>query len=151
MTASVSGSPREVLADRLSKEMAEAERQGFGTSTVWLTREETELICAALEAAATDDGMRLDFLDRCAAAMTARDGSDRGWRMSIDQDHLMLGTTVDTHGLPSCRDAIDERTAELHRAQAIATRERHRQEPFPTRPDSPHDCPAHPYTGNGKA
>ncbi|ACK86103.1 hypothetical protein [Methylorubrum extorquens] len=151
MTASVPGLSRKALADRLSKEMAEAERQGFGTSTVWLTREETDLICAALEAASTDDGRRLDFLDRCVAAMTARDGSDRGWRMSIDQDHLMLGTTVDTQGLPSCRDAIDERTAELQRAQAMATGEKHREEPLPTRPDGPHDFTPRPYARGGKA
>lgn len=131
--------------------MAEAERQGFGTSTVWLTREETDLICAALEAASGDDGARLDFLDRCVAAMTARDGSDRGWRMSIDQDHLVLGTTVDAQGLPSCRDAIDERTAELQRAQAMATGEKHRQEPFSARPDGPHDFPPRPYARGRKS
>ncbi|TFZ58714.1 hypothetical protein E4V01_11160 [Methylorubrum sp. Q1] len=151
MTASIPGISRKALADRLSNEMAEAERQGFGTSTVWLTREEIDLICAALEAASTDDGMRLDFLDRCMAAMTARDGSGRRWRMSIDQDHLLLGTTMDAHGLPSCRDAIDERTAELRRAQAVATGERHRQEPFPARPDGPHDFSPRPYARDGKA
>ncbi|MFF8799530.1 MULTISPECIES: hypothetical protein [unclassified Methylobacterium] len=48
MTASAPAARRTALAARLSREMERAEQQGFGTSTVWLTREETDLICAAL-------------------------------------------------------------------------------------------------------
>lgn len=118
MTASVPDPSRKTLASRLSHEMAEAEQQGFGTATVWLSREEADVICAALRSASSEDTARLDFLDRCKAAMTARDGSERGWRMSIDRDQVVLGTTLDPRPASSCRDAIGERMAELERARA---------------------------------
>lgn len=117
--------------------MERAEQQGFGTSTVWLTREETDLICAALaRSGAERDTARLDFLDRCAAAMGARDGAERGWQLVIEPDRLLLGATAGPYGgsygaplgpggpHPSCRAAIDERVAELERARnAPATEE----------------------------
>ncbi len=72
------------------------------------------------------DAVRLAFLDRCAAAMTARDGAIRSWRVSIDQDGLMLDALPETRrpvtapaGHASCRDAIDERIDELDSARAV--------------------------------
>lgn len=141
LTASAPAARRTALAARLLREMEQAEQQGFGTSTVWLTREETDLICAALaRSGAERDTARLDFLDRCAAAMSARDGAERGWQLVIEQDRLLLGATAGLHGgsfggafggalgpggpHPSCRAAIDERVAELERARnAPATEE----------------------------
>lgn len=128
--AIASETPRDALAARLSREMTEAERHGFGTSTVWLTREETDLICKALQMFAGSDATRLDFLDRCAAAMTARDGTVRRWHMSIDQDGLRLNASSDgrdasaTGGHASCRAAIDERIDELESARADPTEDR---------------------------
>lgn len=119
-------SARETLAARLSREMMEAERQGFGTSTVWLTREETDLICAALRTVSGGDSGRLDFMDRCVAALSARDGAIRSWRVTIDQGGLTLSaaSSAQRHAPASsvhasCRAAIDERIAELDSARAI--------------------------------
>lgn len=106
--------------------MERSEHQGFGTSTVWLTREETDLICTALARTGSErDTARLDFLDRCAAAMSARDGAERGWQLVIEQDRLLLGAMAGLHrqgaaGHPSCRAAIDERLAELDHARNTA-------------------------------
>ncbi len=129
--ATAPDSPQQALATRLSREMIAAERQGFGTSTVWLTRQETDLICEALRMAAGSDALRLDFLDRCAAAMTARDGAVRGWRVSIDQDGLILDALPETRrpvttpgGHATCRDAIDERIDELDSARAVPEEDR---------------------------
>ena len=129
--ATAPDSPQQALATRLSQEMIAAERQGFGTSTVWLTRQETDLICEALRMVAGSDAARLDFLDRCAAAMTAHDGVVRDWRVSIDQDGLMLDASPATcrpvtapGGHASCRDAIDERIDELDSARAVPAEDR---------------------------
>ncbi|MBI1690984.1 hypothetical protein D9Y22_20035 [Methylorubrum sp. DB1722] len=130
---------RNALATRLSREMTEAERHGFGTATVWLTREEADLICEALRMAAGSDAARLDFLDRCTAALTAHDGTVRHWRMSIDQDGVMLdaasamrrdGFTADGHA--SCRSAIDERMDELESARSEPAEDWHIRERRPT-------------------
>ncbi len=136
MTATIPDPSQTSLAVRLSHEMREAERHGFRTSTVWLTREETDLICAALRAASGADGARLDFLDRCVAAMTARDRAERGWRLSIDGDGLVLGAepgpprpVSSAGGHPSCRSAIDERMAELECARAFTAVDDGRHEP----------------------
>lgn len=140
LTASAPAARCTALAARLLREMERAEQQGFGTSTVWLTREETDLICAALaRSGAERDTARLDFLDRCAAAMSARDGAERGWQLVIEQDRLLLGATAGLHGgsfggsfggalgpggpHPSCRAAIDERVAELERARNVPATE----------------------------
>ena len=136
MTAPIPNAPHLSLAIRLSREMMEAERQDFRTSTVWLTREETDLICAALHAASGIDGARLDFLDRCVAAMAARDGTDRVWNMSIDREGLTLGAASgssrslsSSDGQPSCRAAIDEKMAELECARASTSDDDPRHDP----------------------
>ncbi|MFC6387895.1 hypothetical protein ACFQDP_00795 [Methylorubrum zatmanii] len=127
MTDSATDSVRRALAARLSREMDQAEDLGFGTATVWLTREEIDLIRAALTGASSGaDTARLDFLDRCVAAMTAHTGSGRAWQLTIDRDHLRLGTTdaprrAGAGFSPTCRAAIDARLAELERARAAAS------------------------------
>lgn len=129
MTASVPDSSCMALATRLSRDMVEAEQHGFETATVWLRREEIDLICAALRSASSDDTARLDFLDHCKAAMTARDGCERGWVMSIDRARVALETTPGPRPASSCRDAIGERMAELDRARGAVLERGSRTEP----------------------
>lgn len=79
-----------------------------------------EAECAALRTEVADlsaDKARLDYLDRCNAALNAAYGTTYRWKMiqSHNVNRLMIGDfAVDLHdseanGLPSCRDAIDER------------------------------------------
>lgn len=78
--------------------------------------ERAEAECAELRA----DKARLDYLDRCNAALNARYGTTYRWKLiqSHNVNRLMIGDfAVDLHdsqprGLPSCRDAIDERMRE---------------------------------------
>ncbi len=126
MTAPAPDASRTALAARLAYEMEQAEAQGFGTATAWLTRAETDLICDALrQVASAPDRTRLDFLDSCAAAMTARDGDERGWALVIAPDRLTLDALAGSDRLASgetrhasCRDAIDARLSELERARS---------------------------------
>lgn len=73
------------------------------------------------------DKARLDYLDRCNAALNAHYGTAYSWRLiqSHNVNRLMLGNYYDVdlndsqpHGLPSCRDAIDERMRDAGRAAA---------------------------------
>ncbi|GJE25787.1 hypothetical protein [Methylobacterium organophilum] len=123
-------SRRTALAERVSQEMSLAEREGFSTATLWLNRADSDLICAALAQAAAHedhaDTARLDFLERCNAALAARYGTGSGWTLTIDHggDRLALraapadrlGSGVARGPLPSCRDAIDEKRREYERA-----------------------------------
>ncbi len=69
------------------------------------------------------DKARLDFLDRCNAALNARFGTSYGWELILNHNvtRLMLGRlTVDLNDaaggnskLPSCRAAIDARIKHL--------------------------------------
>lgn len=83
----------------------------------WRNRaERAEAECAELRG----DKARLDYLDRCNAALNAHYGTSYRWKMiqSHNVNRLMLGHwQVDLHdneasGLPSCRAAIDERMRE---------------------------------------
>jgi hypothetical protein len=74
-------------------------------------------------AAAKRDKERLDFLDRCNAALNERYGTNYGWELILNHNvtRLMLGRLVvdlnDAAGgnakLPSCRAAIDARIKSL--------------------------------------
>ena len=147
MTDSAFDSVRRALAARLSREMDQAEGLGFGTATVWLTREEVDLIRAALTRMASGaDTARLDFLERCVAAMTARTGSGHAWQLTIDRDHLRLGTAdaprrAGAGFSPTCRAAIDARLAELERARAAVSDEAL---------DRPRHCPEPPSAAEKK-
>ncbi len=85
--------------------------------------ERAEAECADLRAKVAEleaDKARLDYLDRCNAALNARYGTTYRWKLiqSHNVNRLMIGDfAVDLHdsqphGLPSCRDAIDERIRE---------------------------------------
>ncbi|GFE73495.1 hypothetical protein [Novosphingobium sp. TCA1] len=73
------------------------------------------------------DKARLDYLDRCNAALNATYGTTYSWKLiqSHNVNRLMLGDYYDVdlndsqpNGLPSCRDAIDERMRNSGRAAA---------------------------------
>ncbi len=73
------------------------------------------------------DKARLDYLDRCNAALNAHYGTTYSWKLiqSHNVNRLMLGDSYDVdlndsqpNGLPSCRDAIDERMRNSGRAAA---------------------------------
>ena len=79
--------------------------------------------CEALRA----DKARLDYLDRCNAALNAEYGTTYSWKLiqSHNVNRLMLGISYDVdlndsqpHGLPSCREAIDERMRDAGRSAA---------------------------------
>ena len=130
-------SPGTALATRLSAEMKQAEHQGFGTATVWLTRAEIDLICTALTLSAGRDTARLDFLQSCAAALQARTGASQAWQLLIDREHVALATDKPGRSLgigshPTCREAIDARLAELERARAAISGDTERA---PARPE----------------
>ncbi|WP_245892554.1 hypothetical protein [Novosphingobium guangzhouense] len=85
--------------------------------------ERAEAECAEVRAKAAEleaDKARLDYLDRCNAALNAHYGTTYRWKLiqSHNVNRLMIGGfDVDLHdsqphGLPSCRDAIDERMRE---------------------------------------
>jgi hypothetical protein len=78
-------------------------------------------------AALLADKARLDYLDRCNAALNAHYGTTYSWKLiqSHNVNRLMLGNSYDVdlndsqpNGLPSCRDAIDERMRQGGRAVA---------------------------------
>ncbi|WP_235037758.1 MULTISPECIES: hypothetical protein [unclassified Novosphingobium] len=83
--------------------------------------ERAEAECAELRA----DRARLDYLDRCNTALNARYGTAYGWKLiqSHNVNRLMIGDfDVDlhdsqSHGLPSCRAAIDERMRESKKVE----------------------------------
>lgn len=71
----------------------------------------------ALVAELTADKERMDYLDRCNAALNAAHGTYYGWKLILNHnvnrlmlDHFCVDLNdSQPHGLPSCRDAIDER------------------------------------------
>lgn len=85
---------------------------------------EREARAAEAELAALKrDKERLDFLDRCNAALNERYGTSYGWELILNHNvtRLMLGRlAVDLNdavggnaALPSCREAIDARMKSL--------------------------------------
>lgn len=89
-------------------------------------QEEVEKLRAKVAELAADKA-RLDYLDRCNAALNAHYGTAYSWRLfqSHNVNRLMLGNCYDVdlndsqpQGLPSCRDAIDERMRDAGRAAA---------------------------------
>jgi len=63
------------------------------------------------------DKARLDYLDRCNASLNAQYGSTYGWTLIQNHnvnrlmlDHLSVDLNdMAAQGLPSCRDAIDQK------------------------------------------
>ncbi|GEM_PF-5338984 len=112
----------------------DAECPVHGIETAWalenLTSQEWQEAAVkhrAAIAALQADKARLDYLDRCNAALNAHYGTAYSWRLiqSHNVNRLMLGNYYDVdlndsqpHGLPSCRDAIDERMQNSGRAAA---------------------------------
>ncbi|MCP4564020.1 MAG: hypothetical protein GY873_30330 [Bosea sp.] len=100
----------------------EVENQtSFGESLMLALHELKRL--QALSAERQRDSERLDFLDRCNAALNARYGTHYGWELILNHNitRLMLGRDAvdlnDAAGgkakLPSCRAAIDARMTSL--------------------------------------
>lgn len=83
--------------------------------------ERAEAECAELRA----DKARLDYLDRCNAALNAYYGTTYRWKLiqSENVNRLMIGdgavdlNDMQADGLLSCRDAIDERMREIKQGE----------------------------------
>ena len=93
--------------------------------------ERAEAECAELRAKVAQleaDKARLDYLDRCNAALNAEYGTTYRWKLiqSPNVNRLMIGDfAVDLHdnnwdGTPSCRDAIDEQMREARPSPAAS-------------------------------
>ena len=69
---------------------------------------------------AAADTARLDFLDQCNGRLNAKFGTNYHWKLILNHNvsRLMLGhlevdlNDAEARGLPSCRDAIDEKMRE---------------------------------------
>lgn len=75
------------------------------------------------------DKARLDFLDEANRRLNAKYGTTYRWRLVMNHNvnRLFLGNMLDVdlvdyepNGLPSCRDAIDERMREVRAARVSA-------------------------------
>ena len=74
------------------------------------------------------DSERLDFLDRASARLNAKYGTTYRWRLIMNHNvnRLMIGDfavdlqDAEARGLPTCRDAIDEKMREVHRDSVVA-------------------------------
>lgn len=74
------------------------------------------------------DSQRLDFLDRCNAALNMQSGTAYGWKMVMNHNvnrlmtarhHLAVDLNdAEPHGPPSCREAIDEEMSRVSAAHA---------------------------------
>ena len=99
---------------------------GDARCTCGIGQEAADLITALAEriAALDADKARLDFLDKCNAALNARSGTVYGWamvmnhnvnRLMTERHHLAIDLhDSKAHGAPSCRGAID---AEMRRIE----------------------------------